>query len=58
MAEKQEKTVEEMIEGIKPDEIEYIKEKLTIDKLIDTLVENAKFRKKATKAKKEDEGEE
>ena len=55
MAEKQEKTVEEMMEGIKPDEIEYIKEKLKSDKLIDTLVENAKFRKKAVKAKKEDE---
>lgn len=55
MAEKQNKTVEEMMEGIKPDEIEYIKEKLKSDKLIDTLVENAKFRKKAVKAKKEDE---
>ena len=55
MAEKQNKTVEEMMEGIKADEIEYIKEKLKSDKLIDTLVENAKFRKKAVKAKKEDE---
>ena len=58
MAEKQEKTVEEMMAGIKEDEIEYIKEKIKIDKMIETLMANAKFRKKAAKAKKENEGEE
>lgn len=58
MAEKQEKTVEEVMEGIKPDEIEYIKDRIKIDKMIENLVANAKFRKKAAKAKKENEGEE
>ena len=57
-AEKEGKSVEEIIEGMKDQGLEYIKERVVVDKLVKLLKENNEFIAKEPEMKKEGDAEE